>query len=424
MAINVNVGVANTVPRINEDSLTLIIFKNARYAAGKSGVIRVNSLQDLYDNFTLTTLDEGVNDATVLKEARELYSAEYLLRAGVNLLCYAVTSVGTIAAGDITAIEDVEVLNYKLIAVPYDFIDATNTESLLLNHVKSNDIQLYMDLEPFTLASEVETIKTAIGTAASAKLELFINAGLPTFSSAYDLIPSDFNVESTKVDPDGTPGNGDEYIDWDLAEYAEATDFVGIPASLAALVRKVKLLNAGTPWLPVAGETYGMVNEFVKVLRTLSTSEKTAFQAENINVLVTKVGVGNLFVSQNTLHITEDASNPLIRSHVVTEALWVKRILKALAYSLEYAPNNSKTWNIFDTKATRLFKNMLASEGIEDYHVEVGLGITMTEEDIQNGLFKAFVSFLPVRVIEDIAFNVVIQVEEDSYDVTLVGGDL
>ena len=67
---------------------------------------------------------------------------------------------------------------------------------------------------------------------------------------------------------------------------------------------------------------------------------------------------------------------------------------------------------------------MLASEGIEDYHVEVGLGITMTEEDIQNGLFKAFVSFLPVRVIEDIAFNVVIQVEEDSYDVTLVGGDL
>ncbi len=89
---------------------------------------------------------------------------------------------------------------------------------------------------------------------------------------------------------------------------------------------------------------------------------------------MTKTGIGNLFVSQNTLYpyAVGEESNPLIRSHVVTEALYIKRLLKRVAEGLMYAPNNIKTWNTFSLKAKALFSDMQDKEGIEDFSVQVG----------------------------------------------------
>lgn len=393
MAINVNVRVARAVPQVNTEGLTLVIFKNARKSASVTDtIVEVNTLDSLYGNF-----DSTAN--TTLVQQKELYIAEYLIRAGVNLLCYSTDVAGTIDADDIAEFDDIEVLDYTMVVVPYDFISADNPESLLLAFAKANDIQLFMDLDPESDSTTVAATVTALGTNVSAKLELFTNSGLARFGSGYALVPAEFDVDK---------------------------DFFGIPASAVAVARKAILMKDGTPWLPVAGETYGMVNEFSSLFTRLSTAEKEAFQAANINVLLTKTGIGNLFVSQNTLYpyAVGEESNPLIRSHVVTEALYIKRLLKRIAEGLMYAPNNIKTWNTFSLKAKALFSDMQDKEGIEDFSVQVGKGITMTEQDIADGKFKAVVTFLPIRVIEDITFNIVIQEMADAYQVEIVGGDL
>lgn len=396
MAININVQVARAVPSLNAEGLTLAIFKTARRNDELTEeVVELNSLQDLYDSFE-------INDATALTEAQsayELHVAEYLIRAGVNLLGYATVAAGTIASADVTTISDVEVFGYKMITVPYAFITDAAVEAPLTAFAKANDVQLFLDLDPTLDADDVEDAITAIGsTGRSPKLELFFNTGLTNFTSNFD-VPAEF----------------DATLD---------VPFFGIPASAAAIARKASLLQSGTPWLPVAGETFGLVQEFTKLFNRLSTTEKEAMQALNVNVLVTKTGIGNLFVSQNTMIVTTSSLDPLRRSHVVTEALYIKRLLKRVAEQLLFAPNNIKTWNQFSLKAKSLFQKMVDLEGIEQFDIKVGRGITMTETDIAEGRFKAVVNFLPIRVIEQVTFNLVVQETENAFVVSFEGGDL
>lgn len=389
MAININVQVARSVARTNQDGLTMVVLKNARRAAGVTDdIVTVDTLEDL------TTKLESSDAAGEY----ELYVLEYLVRAGVNLLAYTTGTVGAIDADDITAISDLETLNYKMLTAPYAFIDSSNTESLLLQFAKNNDVQLLLDLDPDATPTEAGDAVDALGTDVSAKLELFVNAGLPPYTSVYtDNVSSDFDAL-----------NG----------------FYGVPASAAAIAKRARTLQSGTPWTPIAGEVFGLVDEFTELYRKLSTTEKTAFQAENLNVLFTKVGVGNLFVSQNTMVDSTNSADPLRRAHVVTESLYIKRLLKREAERLLFAPNNIKTWNQFSLKAKSLFKRMVDENGLEDFSIQVGRGITMTEQDIAEGKFKAVVTFLPIRVIEEITFNIVIQETEDAYVVNFEGGDL
>ena len=401
MAININVQVARSIPRLNEGGLTLAIFKTARAnSLNTEEVVELNTLQDLYDSFeefeAVDPQDPTQQEEALIRQSQyELNVAEYLIRAGVNLLGYATQTVGTIGSADIDEIKDVDGLNYKMVVAPYTFISGSTDEALLTSFVKDNDVQLFMDLNPTLTVPQIEALIAALNNK-SPKLELFFNTGYPNFSSNFD-IPGDFD---------------------------EAEGFFGIPASAAAVTRKASVLQSETPWLPIAGETYGVVTEFNKLFVRLTTAQKEALQALNINVLFTKTGVGNIFVSQNTMAIASSASDPLLRSHVVTEALYIKRILKRVAEQLLFAPNNIKTWNQFSLKASSLFENLVDREGVEQFDIRVGRGISMDDQDIAEGRFKAIVNFLPVRVIESITFNLVVQETENAFVVSFEGGDL
>lgn len=413
MAININVSVARSVPRINDKSKTLVIFRYARQIVddspeASSEPIEITSLQELYDNFG--GLTEPAEPAS-LTEEKELYVAEYLIRAGVNLLCYAQDTPGAdIAAVDITNIGDIENLDYKMILVPYAFVDDDTTYfDELLDFVKDNDVQLFLDLEPFIEDVAADAAIGAMQSQLSSKVEMCINSGIPSFASNYELIPTDFKIT-------------------DEGAYDEAEDFVGVPASAALVARKAALLNSDKPWLPVAGEEYGIVGEFVKLFRKIKKVEKENFQATNVNVLLTKIGIGNIFVSQNTMYgvpeTDAEARNPLLRSHVVTEVLWIKRALSRISEATKFAPNIPKTWNMFDLSVSSMLDRLLEMDGIEAYSVDIGRGITMTEEDIANGLIKATIKILPVRVVEGITIDLVIQEQSDSFDILISGGAL
>lgn len=390
MAINFNIQVARAVPQVNNESVTLVIFRNAR---GFTTPTRVNTLTELYADATAPT---------TIAQVRELYVAEYLLRAGVNLLCLSTATVDEITQADIDEL-DLAVVDFKLVVVPYYLIDLdtynTDEPYLLEDFIKDNDVQLFLDLDPDMTGVNAATIINEFNTlvGATSKIELFYNFGLATFNSNYVVAANDFP------------------LDFD-------TDFYGVPASALVVARKAQFLNDGTPWLPVAGQTYGAVTEVTKLYKTLKTTEKALFQAADVNVLHSKVGLGNLMVSQNTLA----NDTVLVRSHVVTEALYIKRRLTAIAENLKFLPNNLKTWTSFELKAADLFEKLLAADGVEEYNVSAGLGKTMTQQDIIDGKFVASVSFLPIRVIEEITFNITIQETLSQFEVIIEenGGDL
>lgn len=390
MAINFNIQVARAVPQVNNESVTLVIFRNAR---GFTTPTRVNTLAELYADATAPT---------TIAQVRELYVAEYLLRAGVNLLCLSTATVDEIAQADIDKL-DLALVDFKLVVVPYYLIDLdtynTGEPYLLEDFVKDNDVQLFLDLDPDMTGVNAATIVNEFNTlvGATSKVELFYNFGLATFNSNYTVAANNFP------------------LDFD-------TNFYGVPASALVVARKAQFLNAGTPWLPVAGQTYGAITEVTKLYKTLKTTEKALFQAADVNVLHSKVGLGNLMVSQNTLA----NDTVLVRSHVVTEALYIKRRLMTIAENLKFLPNNLKTWTSFELKAADLFEKLLAADGVEEYNVAAGLGKTMTQQNITDGKFIASVSFLPIRVIEEITFNITIQETLSQFEVIIEenGGDL
>jgi hypothetical protein len=416
MSIKINMSVQRSVPTYNDDGLTLVIFKNAVLNEGREALVRVDSWQELYDAFS-DTYDGST--ATELKAFRELYSAEYLVTRGVSLLCYTTAVADTFSATDVANISDQEELNYKFIVMPYDFIsfsvDTTTYNSALMNMVSTLenqiDAQLLLDLAPDTDSDNIASIIEDMDASLSSKIEIFINSGFLGLSSKFGL-PSTEGFSTSE----STLANGEAYD--------PATDFVGIPASLAVLARKALILKEGRPWTPVAGEINGIIPEFSTLQRRLFTAEKEAFQAANINVLINRRGVGNLMVSQNTMADTTVSTNPLIRSHVVTEALWLKRWIDRFANSVMNLPNNQKTWNLTKLKLDRILSNAKNSDGIEWYSILVGKDITMTEEDIVNGIMKVTVRYVPIRLIEEIEFNVIIQESDNTAEVSVVGGDL
>jgi hypothetical protein len=400
--------VNRTVPFVNDRGLTLVIFKHALLDAGRGEIVRVDSVDELYEAFGTA---HGSSGTVSVEEFAELYSAEYLLKSGVSLLCYSILSdAGTLAAGDITNIEDQQEYDYKMVVIPYDFVsydsDTTTTTfpELLVEMVATNsdiNAQLFLDLDPDTSSGDVSTIKGDISDFPSSKVELFINSG---FTEA----TSKFAVPATVS----------------LTEYSEGVDFYGIPASLAAVARKASALMSKIPWEPVAGEQNGLVPEFISLYSRIFTADKEAFQLENVNVLLNRKGVGNLFVSQNTMGDDSDSSNPLIRSHIVTQALYVKRRLQKIADSFHSQPNNRASWDSISLSIKAMFSRMVDMGGVDSYNVQVGLGTTMTEDDIADGLLIVNISYLPVRVIEDITFNIIIKERAGISQLNTTGGDL
>jgi len=399
--------VQRVVPLVNKDALTLVMFRYVRPKSGITVPIEINSVAELKEAFE----DPSTNE---VQEFRELLIAEYLLNSNVNLLCYSVGTPGPILEADITAIEDQEALAYKFVIAPYVFLDTddytTNGLDLLVQHCKTKDVQLFIDLEPFVASTTIGTLVGQFSDDASSKLELFINSGFIIVDTAYTL-PTNISLSEAYLASDGS--------------YADSTDYVGIPSSIIALTRKAKVVMLGKPWLPIAGEDNGKVPEASTLFRTFTTAEKEEFQAANVNVLLTRVGVGHLFVSQNTMFPaeSEDTNNLLLRSHVITEALWIKNKLYKIAQTLEYKPNIQKTWDLAKLKIAKLLKPLKSVDGIKDFNVYCGRNITMTNQDILDNKLIAIVNYFPTGVVENITFYVTIQEAVNDANVT-VGGDL
>lgn len=402
MSIKINTTIHKSVPVISDEGLILTILMNARQtdeggaAVAVPELLRINTIEELTDHF-------DIEENNAIEEQRELYVLEYLLRGGANLLVLAVTDAGVFAAADAEKLS-IEEVEYKSVLVPYHFIsknaDLGNldwTVDANSSTILSKDASLLLDVLPTLAVGSLNSISLD-----NPKISLFLNSGLAPFSSFYGLDTGEFSVAAEGYNKD--------------------TDFVGIPASAAVALREAQNFVRGYSWQPVAGERYGVFNEFSRVFRKFTTPEKNAFQAAHVNPLVLKRGVGNLMVAQNTtIAPLGNETNPLKRRHIVNLVLDIKRQVKKISEYFLYSANTEDTWDSYQLMLEDTLSKVEAAGGLENFKVVVNRSI-ISGEDINNGIMRAYIEILPVGVVESIEINIAIREHSGTADVIIEGG--
>jgi len=410
MAINISVSRLSRLHEASKDGLILLILTQVEAKDGVTVPTIVNSVSELHDKFEVRT--SGSPAAPVPAGLYQMYTAEYLLSTGATLLVYPTADAGAFNINtDGPNLLDIEELDYKLILAPYTFIGDPGTNiTQLAKLVQSTDstgsttgclnlsAQLFLDLKLDGIfestAQLTDPTKTLLNTVRTTpKIEVYANGG-----------PASFYSKVTGLPTLGTDG------------------FIGVPASAIAAARKAKLLRDKMPFIPVAGKDNGAVAEITTLYKKLSTFEKEELQANNINVLTTKLGLGPLFVSQNTMVPSDDPREPLRRSHAITLALWFKREVVKAAYEFEYAPNNTKTWALLELKLRKLFDDIYEAGGLEE-RAEILLGrATTSANDIKAGKLNIIINFVPVNVLREININLNIIGEPNIIEAVVGGG--
>lgn len=377
--VEIKTNIIRRVNTIYDSNLILLVLLNARDKTAQNTPKRINNKDELYENYDLGS----GNDASKKKAIRELFIAEYLLDRNTNLIITTTATQGTLIAADLDSVLEVDDYSYSVVLAPY-LLEDTDTVKAghIIDKLKKLDVEIFLDMDP--TKNTYETIATAIKTKATAeyshKVSLFLGSG----------IPIDFSTGYTIENYDGT-----KYLPTDVD-----APYYGILGSAIAAVKKVHFLANNTPWLPVAGEQTGVIRELGSIYKRYKASERTTIQSKDLNLLSFKAGVGHLFVSQNTLaRVGVDKINPLIRSHVVTSALWIKKRIKSITERIIFMPHNDKTYNSWEASIRSFLTEIQGQSGITKYFVLTGSSV-MTQQNINEGTFKGVVTYHPINVIE------------------------
>lgn len=404
MSVTINTNIIRSVPQVNDNGLVLVILKNARQTAGTVEPKRINYQSELEATYSLPVAPATA--AQIKAARRELSVVEYLISRSVNLIVLATDDIGVLDTVDLAKVESIEDYNYRIILAPYSLQVNDAVDSVLIDFALDKDVELFLDIDAsqskadvlLTVADVKAAINTSIGVSYSSKVSLFLNSGLVSgFVSA-------FNDAS-----------------YDMTDYNEADsnsiDYYGIPLSAVVASRKSAYLIAGKPWIPVAGEQTGIVQEYSSVYKRYLVTDKNAIQAADVNIVINKPGIGAVIVSQNTLarvsSSNEDKINPLIRSHVVTQALWIKRRIKSITEAIMFAPHLAKTYDTWQLKVEHFMQDIMDGDGITRSRVLTGPKV-MTPTDVANNIFKGTVTYHPINVIESAVITLNILETEDA----------
>lgn len=438
MSVKINTTIVRPLVPVHETGKVLVFLDTAvqtvttaetTTAVAGLSKININTIEELLENFKVVKEDveeeiDGINHE--LAAQNELYQIEYLLSQGINTIVVSnALKAGVTEAQLEELLGDQEDLGYNF-AVGVKL----HTNATILSGVTKavKDFLFSKDIEVLTYVIQDSDYETYIkninyldSPAEYAKLSVSLNSILPNIISNYPLIPTDFS-----------------------------NNFHGVLPSYVTAVRKSRNFINGNPHLPVAGENTGLVPEAVRVHKYITTSIKEIAQAKGINVLVNKRGLGAYITAQNTMYpywlaipnwnkttmvdtngvikkstpgYREAARNPLIRSHVVTQALWLKPTIKTIADKMLFQVNNEKHWTQWQLQMETLFGGMQDKDAIETYQVVTGLRV-MTREDIRDHIFKGLAKYVPARLIEAIEVQVQLHEDTSTLDVVMAGGAL
>lgn len=162
-------------------------------------------------------------------------------------------------------------------------------------------------------------------------------------------------------------------------------------------------------WKAPANISLNAVNApSVQVDNTIQADLNVPLSGKAVNAIRSFPGVGTLVWGARTC---DGNSNDWRYINVRRTILMIEQSLRLAARAFVFEPNSSSTWNtlksMFNTFLTDLWKQgALAGSTPQDcFSVEVGLGVTMTGDDIVNGIMRVSIKLAIVRPAEFIVFT-------------------
>lgn len=337
---------------------------------------------------------------------------------------------------------------------PRDFISEFNTKSVnykmepIGEHYDSKEIKL----EELTFSGGVQgstfdaqDVKDAIQTFASInipKLNVILAPGLNTEASIVEL-----GVEVAKnrgetmyladfkegIDYDGMLSVAATYPRSDfLAIYypsvvmilpvgANSTSRLTVPASAAALFPWAKSTETNE-WSCPAGynEDYRLPNTVGTAYDLSSDQAGEMYEATQerpaVNPIIFDNTIGYLVDGERTTDTNTSLSYPINVSRVIK---YVYNMAREESKPYGYKPNTEFTWSAWKLAISNKLNGVKNSQGIQSYEVKMGLGETMTQEEVNQGIMRGIIRIQPIFMSEYI--NISIGVTTETLSNT--GGD-
>lgn len=409
----VNVEIKRKIEQANplaENGLTLVILTSVKLKGALDKPRIFTSIADLYDIFENSDGAEYIG-----KGNYQLLNAEYLLSKGVPIIPFKVGTYDTVKTEDIAAIKSLfEDYEFKQVVAPYEYLKSENSVNILKLAELSDElnIQLFLDVDPLedNMASAIGVLNTVdlenniAPVDRKHRIDINLNGGLPLFKP----------VKASELPEFGAGIEKTENVEENLKYY-------GVLAGTVKAAMKAQLLMSATPWLPVAGQANGAVSDIGKLFRNFTKKEKKQIQEKHINILMYKPGFGNLFVSQNTALInTNSKSDPLMRSHVVTEAIWLSYVVEKIAEKFEHGLNVSSTRRQLETELRGMLDKIHKGNGFEEKAL-----LSVEVDKLEKTKINVNIAYIPVRAIEQI--NITLYLTDEGITAGLTdeeGGNL
>lgn len=181
-----------------------------------------------------------------------------------------------------------------------------------------------------------------------------------------------------------------------------------IPASAAALFTWAKATETSL-WSCPAGYS----SDFKLPNTTGTAYNLSTKQANEMYEATDERPAVNPVIFDNTIGYLVDGQRSTAKNTSIQYPLNVSRLVKHVWYitkevskPFSYKPNTDFTWSEWKLAISSKLTNIKNSAGIQEYEVNMGLDITMTQDEINQGIMRGIIRIRPMFVAEYITINI------------------
>ena len=310
---------------------------------------------DVYDGYKERTFDED----DVINNFREGVGSNFL-QWGASYYPYLHTTVVQASEIDFTRFDNVDGLVEVLTKDVTDKLAAG-----LLTEPRSQ--QLTAEIDKLSSTTSPDLVKT-------------LNATISTICPVYNLIVAEMSEMLNLLPPS--------------AALAGAYTMVDVKASVAQSPANISLGSVVSPSVNINSDTQEDLN--------------MPLNGKAVNAIRSFQGKGTLVWGARTL---EGNSKDYRYVSVRRTMIFLEQSIKFAAQAFVFAPNNATTWSTLRATVANFLTNqwssgLLAGQSTDDaFSVEIGLGSTMTPNDILDGVLKMTIKVAITRPAEFIVIT-------------------
>ena len=169
--------------------------------------------------------------------------------------------------------------------------------------------------------------------------------------------------------------------------------------------------SVSEPWFAPAGVNRGIMTSVVGLETSPSQAERDILYGRTncVNPIINFQQLGVVIWGQKT---TQRKSTALNRINVRRLVNYLKKVITASTYYFIFDPNDSKTWQNWQSRINDILSSVCTRKGIYEYQVV----IDVSAEDVENNRMPGTVKFKPTKSAEFIPIDFMIMPYAASFD--------